>query len=158
VLRRDQDGDSQVDAFGMNDLGQSLEAYLDELAGNVPEQRGLLSLPFGPAPLSANTHIWPLQATRECLEHILSVLVLTPKSFIKRLSTRACAYVLCDSCSVLRSSWRIRKRTSCEDVRAHVRVAKRNRSSRERCTPTCLDSTRWSRPRRRSICSWYASL
>jgi hypothetical protein len=58
----------------MNDLGQSLEAYLDELAGNVPE-RSLISLPFGPAPLSANTHVWPVQSTRECLEHVVSALV-----------------------------------------------------------------------------------
>ncbi len=58
----------------MNDLGQSLEAYLDELAGNVPE-RSLISLPFGPAPLSANTHVWPVQSTRDYLEHVVSALV-----------------------------------------------------------------------------------
>jgi len=58
----------------MNDLGQSLEAYLDELAGNVPE-RSFISLPFGPAPLSANAHVWPVQSTRDCLEHVVSALV-----------------------------------------------------------------------------------
>jgi hypothetical protein len=64
----------QVDAFGMQDLGQSLEAYLDELAGSASD-RDLTVLPFGPARATSEAPVWPWQPTKECLERILSALV-----------------------------------------------------------------------------------
>jgi hypothetical protein len=69
-------GDHQVDAFEMQDLGQSLEAYLDELVGGASD-RDLTALPFGPARPTSEAPVWPWQPTKECLEHIFSALVPT---------------------------------------------------------------------------------